>query len=154
MGFSNNAQKRAKFRGRRTGHTFLRLPHYVITSPQWRALSGNAIKFIVELAAAYDGRNNGDLSLTRKMAGQRGWRSGETRDQAADEAEAAGFIVQTRHGHRGGICNLYAVTWEPIDDVGNGTEVAPERTASRLWERREPLAKNWRRAAQNPGKAA
>lgn len=149
----SNQNKRARFRGRRQGHTFLRLPHYVITSPQWRALSGNAIKFIVELAAAFDGRNNGDLSLTRTMALARGWRSGETRDQAAEEAEAAGFIVQTRHGHKG-LCNLYAVTWEPIDDVGKGTVLAPERVASRLWEQRAPLPRNWREVAQKLGKAA
>ena len=110
-------KKRQRVRGRRPGHTFLLLPHYVITSPQWRALSGSAVKFIVELAASFNGRNNGDLSLTRTMALARGWRSGETRDQAAEEAEAAGFIVQTRYGNKG-ICNLYAITWVPIDDVG------------------------------------
>ena len=145
------AHKRGKFRGRNPNHTFLRLPHYVITSQQWRALSGKAVKFIIELAAAYDGRNNGDLSLTRTMALARGWRSGETRDEAAAEAEAAGFIVQTRQGHKG-LCNLYAITWEPIDDVGKGTVFAPEHVASRLWQRREPLPRNWRGDAQKMGK--
>ncbi|WP_374607264.1 hypothetical protein [Thermomonas sp.] len=145
--------KRRKHTGRGGGHTFLSLPHYVITSPQWRALSGNAIKFIVELAAEFDGSNNGDLSLTRCMALKRGWRSGETRDQAAEEAEAAGFIVQTRHGHKG-VCNLYAITWKPIDDVGKGTELAPERVASCLWKQRDPMPRNWRRVAQNLAKAS
>ena len=60
--------KRERFRGRKNGHSFLMLPHFVIQSPQWRALSGNAIKFLVELASAYDGSNTGDLSLTRKQA--------------------------------------------------------------------------------------
>ena len=146
-------KKRQRVRGRRPGHTFLLLPHYVITSPQWRALSGSAVKFIVELAASFNGRNNGDLSLTRTMALARGWRSGETRDQAAEEAEAAGFIVQTRYGNKG-ICNLYAITWEPIDDVGKWLILQPEKKASRIWEQRAPLPKNWRALSQNPGKAA
>ena len=148
-----SAQKRQKQTGRGSGHTFLRLPNYVIESPQWRALSGNAIKFIVELALAFNGRNNGDLSLTRSTALKRGWRSGETRDQAAEEAEAAGFIVQTRFGHKG-MCNLYAITWEPIDDVGKGTVLAAEVVASKLWQRLDPLPRNWRGVAQKLGKAA
>lgn len=146
-------KKRSRFTGRGNSHSFLRLPHYVIHSPQWRALSGGAVKFLVELASAYKGQNNGDLSLTRGMALQRGWRSGQTRDLAADEAVAAGFAVVTRYGHKGA-CTLYAVTWEAIDDVGKGTIFAPERRASRLWEQREPLPRNWRELAQNMGKAA
>ena len=82
-----------------------------------------------------------------------GWRSGETRDQAAEEAEAAGFIVQTRYGNKG-ICNLYAITWEPIDDVGKWLILQPEKKASRIWEQRAPLPKNWRSIPQKTGKAA
>lgn len=146
--------KRARFRGRSSSHSFLRLPHYVITSPQWRALSGNAIKFLVELAAAYDGRNNGDLSLTRRQAvEERGWKSGGTRDRAADEAVEAGFAVITRHGHKGA-CNLYAITWEAIDDVGKGVMYAPEHRASRLWEKRDAMPHNGPQQAPPQGKAA
>ena len=148
------AHKRGKFTGRRTSHTFLRLPHYVITSPQWRALSGNAVKFLVELAAAYNGGNNGDLAFTRRQAAERGWRSGGTRDRAAEEAVEAGFAVITRHGHKGGRCTLYAVTWEPIDDVGNGTLYAAEHKASRLWERRNPRPQNGPFEAPLQGRAA
>lgn len=143
-------RKRAKVRGRKSEHTFLRLPHYVIRSPQWRALSGSAIKFLIELASAYDGSNNGDLSLTRTQAMQKGWRSGATRDGAASEAVAAGFALVTRHGGRN-VCNLYAITWEPIDNVGKGTMYAPEHKASCLWQQRDPLPRNWANLAQNLG---
>jgi hypothetical protein len=128
-------RKRGKILGRRTEHTFLRLPHYVIRSRQWRALSGNAIKFLIELAAAYDGSNNGDLALTRGQALERGWKSGGTRDRAAEEAVEAGFAIITRHGHRK-LCTLYAITWEPIDDVGKSVMYRAEHKASRLWESR------------------
>ena len=147
------AHKRGRFRGRSNGHSFLRLPHYVITSPQWRALSGNAIKFLVELAAAYNGKNNGDLAFTRGQAMERGWRSGATRDRAAEEAVEAGFALVTRHGSRG-VCNLYSITWEAIDDVGKGVMYAPEFKASRLWEKRDPLPHNGPTLAPSRGKAA
>lgn len=144
-------RKRAKHRGRGADHTFLRLPHYVIRSPQWRALSGNAVKFLVELAAAYDGSNNGDLALTRRQAMERGWRSGGTRDRAADEAVEAGFALLTRQGGRHS-CSLYAVTWEPIDDVGKGVMYAPEMKPSRLWERRDCLPHDGANVAPWEGK--
>jgi len=35
----------------------LRMPHYVIKSEQWDALSGNAVKFLLALASSYDGSN-------------------------------------------------------------------------------------------------
>ncbi|WP_457097486.1 hypothetical protein [Lysobacter sp. P5_B9] len=143
--------KREKYRGRRTEHTFLRLPHYVIKSPQWRALSGNAVRFLVELAAAYDGSNNGDLSFTRGQAIERGWKSGGTRDRAAAEAVEAGFALVTRHGSRN-VCNLYAITWEPIDDVGKGVMYRPEHKASRLWETREGLPSDGANLAPWQGK--
>ena len=127
--------KRGKILGRKSEHSFLRLPHYVIRSPQWRGLSGNAVKFLVELAAAYDGSNNGDLALTRGQALERGWKSGGTRDRAATEAIEAGFALITRHGNKK-LCNLYAITWEAIDDVGKGVMYRPEHKASRLWEKR------------------
>lgn len=126
--------KRARFRGRKSGHSFLGLPHYVVHSPQWRALSGNAVKFLVELASAYNGSNNGDLALTRGQALERGWKSGATRDRAAQEAVDAGFALLTRQGGRH-LCSLYAITWQPIDDVGKGVMYAPEHKPSRLWEK-------------------
>lgn len=143
------ARKRSRFRGR-TGHTFLRLPHYVIRSPQWRSLSGNAIKFVTELASEFDGGNNGDLSLTKTMALGRGWRSGATRDRAEQEAIQAGFVRVTRHGHKG-VCNLYAITWEPINDVGKGVMYGPEVTASRLWEKQDRWPQNEAELAQKRG---
>lgn len=133
-------KKRTRIRGR-SDHTFLRLPHYVIRSPEWRALSGNAVKFIVELASAYNQRNNGDLALTRRQALQRGWKSSHTRDRAAQEAIEAGFALLTRQGGRHA-CNLYAITWEPINDVGKGTMFAPEQVASKLWQIKNPKGYN------------
>ena len=132
-----SANKRLKMLGRKSEHSFLRLPHYLVHSEEWRKLSGNAIKFLIELASGYNGRNNGDLSLTRRQALGRGWRSGQTRDSAAKEALDAGFALLTRQGGRH-VCSLYAVTWEAIDDVGKGVMYAPEVRPSRQWEKNRP----------------
>jgi hypothetical protein len=144
-------RKRSKFRGRKTDHTFLRLPHYVIRSAQWRALSGNAVKFLIELASAYDGSNNGDLAFTRRQALERGWKSGGTRDRAAEEVVEAGFALVTRQGGRHS-CSLYAITWEAIDEVGKGVMYAPEHKPSRLWEQRKPLPRDRANVAPWEGK--
>lgn len=151
MQTKKDQRRRQRQHGRRTEHTFLRLPHYVIKSAQWDALSGNAVKFLLALASSYDGSNNGDLSFTRNQAKKRGWKSGGTRDRAAEEAVEAGFAVVTRHGgrHR---CNLYAVTWEAIDDVGKDIMYAPEHKASRLWEQRAPLPHDGANVAPSEGK--
>lgn len=132
MGKAISERKRWKHTGRGKGHTFLALPHYIIQSPEWRALSGNAVKFLIELASGYDGHNNGDLSFTRRQALERGWNSAGTRDRAAQELLEAGWLVLNRAGGRN-TCNLYAVTWLPIDDVGAWALHAAETTASHRW---------------------
>lgn len=147
------AWKRGKHRGRRADATFLRLPHYLITSPEWRALSGNAVKFLIDLAAEYNGRNNGDLALTRRKAMEQGWRSGGTRDRAAEEAVEAGFALVTRNGYKG-TCTLYAITWEPINDVGKGVMFEPEHKASHRWKRQIPWPQNGPQQAPPQGQAA
>jgi hypothetical protein len=143
-------RKRGKFRGRGKDHSFLRLPHFIITSPQWRALSGNAIKFLIELASHYNGHNNGDLSFTKRQCLERGWRSAGTRDRAAKEAVDAGFAVVTRQGGKNA-CNLYAVTWLAIDDVGKGCLYAPEHAASHQWKKLIGLPHNGANQAPSEG---
>lgn len=108
----------------------------MLKSAEFRSLSGNAIKFLLELAAHYDGKNNGDLALTRKQALERGWNSGSTRDRAELECLAAGFIVRTRQGGLHA-CNLYAITWKPIDDLGGKIDCGPQVVESNLWKKRE-----------------
>lgn len=130
-------RKRSKIIGRGKGYTFARLPHFVITSDEWRALSGSAIKFLIELSAQFNGKNNGDLSFTRRQALERGWNSTGTRDRAEREAIDTGFCLITRHGGRN-TCNLYAITWEPMNDVGKGSMYPAETVASNRWRNARP----------------
>jgi hypothetical protein len=127
-------RKRAKHTGRGKDHSFLQLRHDLIRSLQFYALSGNAIKVLLFLACQFNGRNNGDLSATETMVLSAGLCSGTTAAKALKELEVAGFIVVTRHGHKRR-CNLYALTWLPIDECPNkGLELSSERVASNKWK--------------------
>jgi hypothetical protein len=126
--------KRWKHTGRGKEHSFFQLRHDLVRSPQFNALSGNAVKVLLFLVCQFNGRNNGDLSATESMVLSAGICIGTTTAKALKELEAAGFIVVTRHGHRRR-CNLYAVTWLPIDECpGKTLEFHSERVASNKWK--------------------
>ncbi|HHA2837643.1 TPA: hypothetical protein ACOFCN_002020 [Stenotrophomonas maltophilia] len=126
--------KRPKHKGRGKGHSFVQLPHYMIQSPQFYALSGTAVKVLLFLAGQYNGKNNGDLSATESMVSAAGVCSARGVGAVLTSLEEAGFIVKTRTGHRR-LCNLYALTWYRIDECeGKGLEVAPEHAPSNVWK--------------------
>jgi hypothetical protein len=127
-------RKRWKHTGRGKDHSFLQLRHDLIRSRQFSALSGNAVKVFLFLAAQFNGRNNGDLSATETMVLAAGLCSGTTAAKALKELEAAGFVVVSRHGHKRR-CHLYALTWLPVDECPDkGLELPSERVASNKWK--------------------
>lgn len=118
-------RNRHKHTGRRSSETFVRLPHPMIQSPAFYALSGAAVKMLLFLASQYNGRNNGDLSATKAMVRAVGVCTTSKLGDLLTQLEKAGFIVQTRHGNRK-LCNLYALTWYGIDScAGKGLELLP-----------------------------
>ena len=124
MGARIPDRNRPKHKGRRTGDTFVRLPHPMIQSPGFFALSGAAMKMLLFLAAQYNGRNNGDLSATKSMVEAAGVCAASKSKDLLAQLEEAGFIVQTRHGIKKQ-CHLYAITWEGIDRcAGKNLEIA------------------------------
>ena len=127
--------KRTKHRGRGREHSFLRLPHFVLESQEFAALSGNAVKLLLDAAKEFKGSNNGDINLAWSRLSARGWVSQGTVHRAKHELLDAGFLVCTRHGGKN-LCSLYAITWEPVDTIERvRLEVAPERVASHLWRK-------------------
>ena len=126
--------KRWRNKGRQQGPTFVRLPHFVLRSPQWVALSGTAIKLLLELAGQYNGRNNGDLSATYTDMKARGWASNDTLQRALRELEAGAWIVRTRQGGRHIGCNLYALSWEPVDSCDGKHQHPVSNKASHAWK--------------------
>lgn len=132
---ANEQTRRRKARGR-SPSTYLGIPHYVVRSEEFGCLDGWGTKYLIEVAASYNGRNNGDLSYPWALAQKRGWRSSSTHNKARDALVEAGWLIVTRHGRRGRICNLYAITWWPIDEIkGKFVEVAPTNVASNAWQK-------------------
>jgi hypothetical protein len=116
---------------------FLALPHALLNSPKFRALSSSAVKLLIDIASQFNGKNNGDLSAAWKVMKPKGWRGEGTLNRAKKELVEAGFIVQTRQGRLPNLCSLYAITWQPLNpnpklDIGpNGFPVGAWATLPR-----------------------
>ena len=120
-------------RGRSIVGGFVALANAYLRTPEFAALSGKAVKLLLELAMQYNRSNNGDLALTRSVLAPRGWRSMDSLQKARDELINAGWIMVTRQGGRN-IPTLYALTWEPIDRCGGKLDVAHDTMPSHLWK--------------------
>jgi hypothetical protein len=106
---------RNRYKGNRIGEGFVALPYSVLNSPLFIALSPHAVKLLVDVAAQYRGDNNGDLSIAWKLMNPRGWRSEATLHKVKRELVDAGFLYETRKGHRPNVCSLFALTWPALD---------------------------------------
>lgn len=108
---------RNRNKGNRVGEPFLALPYALLNSKKFTALSAQAVKLLLDVAQQYRGDNNGDLSAAWKLMKPRGWRSEETLHRAKHELIEAGFLFETRKGHRPNVCSLFALTWRKLDDA-------------------------------------
>lgn len=128
--------KRWRHTGRRTGASFVQIPHFVLESRQWGEMDAYAMKLLMELARQYKGSNNGDLSATAEMLKDRSatWSSKDTLPKKLRHLEDHGWIVKTRQGGRHVGCNLYAITWWPIDACDGKHQHPSESKASHLWK--------------------
>jgi helix-turn-helix protein len=91
--------KRQNGKGRSTTERFVALPHYMVCSPAWRSLSPVATTVYVELAAIYNGTNNGRLALSARAAAERAQCSKNTAARAFAELIEKGFIDLCSPGH-------------------------------------------------------
>ena len=126
-------------KGKRAGQSFAAIPRGVMDNPDYKSVSGNGVKLLVELAYQYRGYNNGDLTTAFSVLKNRGWSSRQTIDRAKKELLKHGLILQTREGkflNPGGRCALYALTWLPVDECqGKDLEVKPTNTPPRTFKR-------------------
>ena len=102
-------------RAKRESGPFVALPHAVLKSDAFLALSPYAIKLLLDLALQYRSDNNGDLSAAWKLMKARGWRSEETLNKAKKELLAVGLIAETRKGGRPNRTTLYGLTYYTLD---------------------------------------
>lgn len=118
------------------------IPHFVLDSPQWAALPPYSVKLLMELARQYKGSNNGDLGAAFSILRERGWSSEPTMWKHLATLEDTGWIIKTRQGGRHIGCNLYAVTWWPVDECNGKHQHPPESKASNLWKNAIGTSKN------------
>ena len=108
---SHNRKGRSKKRGQ-----FVPIPYVMARSPAWRSLKGNSIKVYVELHSRFNGKNNGDLSLSYREAQKLLGIGRSTIAKAFEELEEKGFIQKTSPGHwYGRKAATYRVTDKPFD---------------------------------------
>lgn len=121
--------------GRKSGgKSFAGVPRAVMDHPDYIGLSFSAKALLIELSYQYRGSNNGDLQASWTCMRNRGWRSRTTLHKALDELIASGLVILTRQGrfvNPGGVCSLYALAWNAIDDCKGKHDVAATATPPR-----------------------
>lgn len=127
---------------------FSSIPHFVLDSPDFRNLSGRAVKALLILVRQFNGHNNGDLSAPFKYAREWGFSSKTTLAKALKELRERNLIIVTREGKfltPGGVCTLYALTWEPINECKGKISVNPTDKPLRNFamEFQNSLSRNW-----------
>ncbi len=123
------------------------LPLEAFHGAAYASLSIGAKALLIELATQLRGNkklgivNNGDLTAAFKVLSARGWHTDKTIRKAANELESAELITKTRQGHLPSLCNLYAVTWLPLNehDKLDITARGQQLNACKLLERLPPI---------------
>lgn len=110
---------------------FFNLPNALLNSPDFINLSAKAVKLLIDMGEQYNGRNNGDLCPSITLMKKRGWKSRDQLNKAKKELIERNWIEQTRQGGLNSGPNLYALTWQPIDECGGKIDTRPTTTASR-----------------------
>ncbi len=127
------AVTRQKAKGRKDAGNFAALPHRIMESSNYIRLSSHAIRLLMEILKQYNGHNNGDLCVTWKWMHDRGFRSPSTLDRSIKELAHYGLIMLTRQGGRHKP-NLYALTWQAIDECKGKLEVSATRQPPGQWK--------------------
>ena len=130
-------ERHLRTKGRRTSGSFLSLPHTLLHHPNFQGLRAKSVKLLIDLAAKYNGRNNGDLCAPLSIMRKKGWSSNEQLFRARNELVERGFLRVSRQGGRNQ-CTLYALTWQPIDDCGGKLDITATTTAPHDWKRWTP----------------
>jgi hypothetical protein len=113
--------RRHNHKGRSTTERFVSLPHHMLRSPAWRSLSPVARCIFLELAAIYNGGNNGFIALSTRDAAKHVRCSKDTAARSFFELTEKGFIVCCSRGHFDRKCphaSEYRLTLYSCDRTG------------------------------------
>lgn len=124
--------------GREPG-AFAAIPHDVLRSAKFAALSPAAVKLLCDLLAQCDGKNNGVLFATWDRMRKRGWRGKHRLVNARQELASAGFILETRKGARPNRAAWWAITWFSLK-WNREMDIAASSYVRGLWRIRGGLA--------------
>lgn len=109
--------RRINAKGRNDTEQFVAVPYSMARSAAFRSLSGPALKVWMELRSRFNGRNNGELSLSLDEGARLLGMSKTTVGRAFTELKEKGFVVMTRRGQWYG---RLATTWAVTDRSHNG----------------------------------
>ena len=113
------------------------IPHDVLESKNWANCSPLACKLFIDLLSQFKGKNNGDLCAAMGLMEKKGWKRSQSITEATRELRHYGLIKLTRQGGLNKP-NLYAVTFQPIDDCKPKLDVETETVSSGLWKQEKP----------------
>lgn len=127
------SRRRRRGKGIPVNGPFVALPRDMVEHPNFINMSPRGHKLLMQLALRYNGFNNGDFSCAWSVMKTLGWRSRDTLAKAQAELIERRFMVLTRQGGRNK-CNLYALTFWPIDECKGKLDVPATREPSDAWK--------------------
>lgn len=116
--------RRSKKRGERIVGRFVALPHSVLESEQYAALSHSAARLLLLIAMQHAPGKNGCLVATPKYLRQYKWNSNDLTTRCIRELVASGLIWRTRFGRRPNLAAWFAITWKGLE-VTTGMDESP-----------------------------
>ncbi len=92
------------------------------------------MRVLVAIAAQYRGNNNGDLAMTWAMGEEYGITSKKQLVASLADLLARGLIAKTRQGGKRPLGpSLYALTWQPINDLRGKIQSGATTIATNTW---------------------
>jgi hypothetical protein len=104
---------------------YLHLPAAMTAHQDFIELSAHGVSLLIDVAQQYNGYNNGDLCASMSIMKQRGWTSNDTLSKRLKELVGRGWILKSRTGGLGMGPDLYAITWQPIDECNGKIDISP-----------------------------
>jgi hypothetical protein len=126
-------EKRRRNLGRQTTAPFLRLPLDLLEHESFRTLTPRATKLLIDIAAQYNGHNNGDLCAPLSLMRKRRWNSSDQLFKARKELLDRRLILTSRQGGLSK-CSLFALTWFQIDECKGKLDIKSTDTAPHPWK--------------------
>lgn len=132
------ARSRLKAKGRADFGSYVAMPHAILESQEWAALTAFEVKLLLDVYGQYNGKNNGTLSAAWALMRPRGWRSESTLSRALTGLLVKCFLIKTRQGgkHR---CSFFAVTWREVQECDGKHDMRPTNTAPGTWKNKSVL---------------